>query len=165
LCSYLEQVLSGLNIRFHVVFYDTELLASTPEFQLGGGTGGTCGLESQVEECLRAMAKAGRGSFHHFRVSGNCEGDELAKMVAQVDTALGYSNIARKLLEDYIQFCKRVWLFNMHFLIFLFSNNRSYDYCNYVVIIRMLLHQQVRQMSKFVVSLLSLLIQDRLLLL
>ena len=110
MCGYLEQVLSGLNIRFHAIFYDTEMLTGTPEFQLGGGTGGRCGLESQVEDCLRALAKVGHGTFHHFKVSGSCEGEELTKMVAQVDTALGYSNTARKLLEGYRLFCKRVRL-------------------------------------------------------
>lgn len=91
----------------HVVFYDMEPLAGPPAFQLDEA-GGRCGLEGQVEECLRALAKVGRGTFHHFKVSGSCEGEELSRMVGVVDNALGYANTARKLLQDYKEFCKRV---------------------------------------------------------
>ncbi len=93
---------------FHVIFYDTEPLEGHTAFQLGGGSGGRCGLEGQVKESLMALANVGRGTFHHFKVSGVCEGDELTKMVDQIDIALSYANTAKGLLQHYRQFCKRV---------------------------------------------------------
>ena len=37
---------------------------------LPGREGGRYGSECEVEECLREIARVGRGRFHHFRISG-----------------------------------------------------------------------------------------------
>ena len=51
-----------------MVFYDTEPLAT--ELVIPGTDGGRWGDEGEMEECLRQIAKAGGGRFHHFKLSG-----------------------------------------------------------------------------------------------
>ena len=61
-----------------------------------------------MEQNLRALAHVGGGRFHHFKVSGACEGDDVAELVEEIDRAMTYQQTARKILEDYRDFCRRV---------------------------------------------------------
>lgn len=100
-------MLSGLDICLHVIYYDTEPHIGPPPFYLSG-EGGRYGVGVEVERCLKKLAQVGRGRFHHFKVSGSCEGEEIAEMVEEIDQALCYLQTARKILEDYKDFCRRV---------------------------------------------------------
>jgi len=63
-----EQQVAGRAVTLHVVFYDTEPLAT--ELVIPGREGGRWGDEGETEECLRQIANAGGGRFHHFKLSG-----------------------------------------------------------------------------------------------
>ena len=61
-------MVSGKRVKVHVVFYDTEPLATG--LVIPGKEGGKYGSEEEMVECLRQVVKAGGGRFHHFKVSG-----------------------------------------------------------------------------------------------
>ena len=73
-----------------------------------GNEGGRCGLEEGVEDCLRDLAKAGNGRFHHFRVSGSCDSDDISELREEMAHAFEYLEEGRRILEDYREFCCRV---------------------------------------------------------
>ena len=91
----------------HVIFYNTEPFTGPPSFY-PSGEGGRCGQEEEVAEYLKALAQVGRGRFHHFKVSGTCDGDDIALLAEEVDRAMSYLQTARKILEVYKEFCQRV---------------------------------------------------------
>ncbi len=115
LCSYIEQVISGRGICIHVVYYNMEPLTEEP-YVFSGSEGGRCGLEGGVEDCLRALAKAGNGRFHHFRVSGSCDSDDISELRTEMAQAFEYLEEGRRILQDYREFCRRVCTATMNSL-------------------------------------------------
>lgn len=77
-------------------------------FIYSGSEGGRCGLEEGVEDCLRELAKAGNGRFHHFKASGSCDSDDISELKAEMAQALEYLEEGRRILDDYREFCRRV---------------------------------------------------------
>ncbi len=84
MCSYIEQMIAGRPITVHTVYYNMEFSAgglvvpgkegvefSAGDLVIPGRERGRYGSEAETEDLLRALAKSGRGRFHHFRISGN----------------------------------------------------------------------------------------------
>jgi hypothetical protein len=102
-----EQVTTGHDISIHVVYYDTEPLADPSLY--AGSEGGRFGIGAELEECLKALAEAGKGRYHHFKVvGGSCESDEIASLMEEMVQANEYLKEGRRILEDYKEFCRRV---------------------------------------------------------
>lgn len=89
-----------------MVYYDTEPLADPSLYP--GSEGGRFGLQEELEKCLKGLAAAGKGRFHHFTVSGSCEGDEIAELMEEIAQASEYLQEGRRILDDYREFCRRV---------------------------------------------------------
>ena len=97
---------SGRDIKVHVVYYNTEPLTDSTLYS--GNEGGRCGGEVELETCLRDLAEAGKGRFHHFRVSGHCEGDDISELMEEIFQATEYLEEGKRILSDYREFCRRV---------------------------------------------------------
>lgn len=108
LCSYLEQHLAGSKVHLNVVYYDTEISSETIPKIIPGLDGGTYLCENEVKSHFKELAKTGRGRFHHFRVSGCADGDDLDLMMSEINQAQAYLQTIRKVLDDYREFCRRV---------------------------------------------------------
>lgn len=106
LCSYLEQITAGHNVSVNVVYYNTEPLSNPALYS--GSEGGRFGADEEVEDCLQSLATAGKGRFHHFRVSGSFEGDDILALMEEIDQAIWYLEEGRRILNDYREFCRRV---------------------------------------------------------
>ncbi len=67
----MEQQLSGLRglVTIHVTFYNTEPCTEGASLVVSGQHGGRYGSEEEIEFCLRQLANAGGGNFHHFRAT------------------------------------------------------------------------------------------------
>lgn len=90
----------------HVVYYNTEPLTDPSLYS--GNVGGKCGTEEEVEDCLKGLATVGRGRFHHFRVSGACESNDLSDLLDEIVQATEYLEEGKRILNDYREFCRRV---------------------------------------------------------
>lgn len=108
LCDYVEQVTAGHKIGIHVVYYDTQPLADPSLYP--GSEGGRFGSHAELELCLKGIAAAGKGTYHHFKVSGSCEGDEISELMEEIAQATEYLQEGRRILDDYREFCRRVSL-------------------------------------------------------
>ena len=62
--------MAGHALSLNVIYYNMEYTVGG--LVVPGRGGGRYGGEQETEECLRAIARTGRGRFHHFRVSGEC---------------------------------------------------------------------------------------------
>ena len=102
----MEQVTAGHGIGIHMIYYDTEPLTDPSLY--AGSEGGRFGSGGEVEGCLQALAEAGRGRYHHFKVRGTCEGDEITQLMEEIAQATEYLEEGRRILEDYRDFCRRV---------------------------------------------------------
>lgn len=102
-------------MSLNVIYYNSEPLSESSVLSMNEG--GRCKLEAELEDCLQALAVAGRGRFHHFRVSGSCEGDDISELTCEIMQALEYLETGKDILEDYREFCCRV-SFSPHFLYF-----------------------------------------------
>ncbi len=59
-------------------------------------------------DCLRDLARAGKGRFHHFRVSNTCESDDISEIMTELTQAIQYLETGRTILDEYREFCRRV---------------------------------------------------------
>ena len=98
--------MSGSNIHVHVIYYNTEPLRDSTIHL--NNDGGRCGLEKEIEDYLRALAKAGKGRFHHFKLSGTCQSDDISELMEEICCATNYLAIGRSILDNYKDFCRRV---------------------------------------------------------
>ena len=89
-----------------MVYYNTEPLSDPTLYT--GSEGGRFGADEEVEDCLQSLAVAGKGRFHHFRVSGSFEGDDVLALMEEIDQAIWYLEEGRRILNDYRDFCRRV---------------------------------------------------------
>lgn len=99
-------MVAGRDISIHVVYYNTEPLSDPSLYS--NNEGGRCRPEGELEECLRDFAKTGKGRFHQFKVSGTCEGEDIAELMDEIAQATDYLETGRKILNDYREFCRRV---------------------------------------------------------
>ena len=108
LCSYIEQVICGRRIHIHVIHYDTEPCKEPSVNAPSLSDGGRCGTEEEVVDCLKALSVAGKGRFHHFKVSGTCDGDDITELMEEIDKAIEYLDTGKEILDNYREFCRRV---------------------------------------------------------
>lgn len=116
-------------MKLHVTFYNTEPCREGEVLLIPGQYGGRYSSEEGIAACLRQLAEAGGGSFHHFRVASksrqyvcmslinrHCasragsavEGDDIAAMVEELVESKFYLQNARDIVTNYREFCKRV---------------------------------------------------------
>jgi hypothetical protein len=103
--SYLEQKLSGRNIRLNLVRYKPKESDLLTEVTLRCN-GGRHGNDQSFVECLKAITD-NLGTFHSYTPTSFVESDDLTILNDELMQANDYLTTAQKLLDDYRDYCKR----------------------------------------------------------